>query len=277
MATRNLLRTGALAALLAVGTAARADEPAQYPGYPETPNTVTPVVAKVVTAAPAIDGATAFPKMIADAKAAYAKTRDYSGHIVRQERVNGTLLAEQSGEIHVRTEPFSIGVKMLLPKAASGWEASFVTGLGAKDDRFRFRPAGIAGADGMKGMKATDPKALEGQRHPLTDTGIGAILTRTEKIVEVEKKAKNPVQIVAAEYTFQKRPTVRYEIFCERPHPLRYAPRVVLYVDKETKLPVRFESYDAPKLGDATGDLLECVSFVNLKFNGGLGDSAFDK
>ena len=273
MATRNFLRAGTLAAVLAVGASARADEP----GYPGTPNAITPVVAKVVTAAPAIDGATAFPKMIADAKAAYAKTRDYSGHIVRQERVNGVLLAEQSGEIRVRTEPFAIAVKMLLPKAASGWEASFMTGLGAKEDRFRFRPAGIAGADGAKGMKVGDPKAMEGQRHPLTDTGIGAILTRTEKIVGIEKKAKNPVQIVAAEYAFQKRPAVRFEIYCERPHSLRYAHRVVLYVDKETKLPVRFEAYDAPKPGDAGGDLLECVSFVNLKFNGGLGDSAFDR
>jgi len=276
MAIRNLLRTGGFAAALALSTAARADEPA-YPGYPETPSTITPVVAKVVTAAPPIDGATAFPKMIADAKAVYAKTRDYSGHIVRQERVNGELLAEQSGEIRVRTEPFSIGVKMLLPKAASGWEASLITGTGLKEDRFRFRAAGIAGVDGLKGMKVTDPKALAGQRHTIADTGIAAILLRTEKIVEVEKKAKNPVQIVAAEYTFQKRPTVRYEIFCERPHPLRYAHRVVLYVDPEYKLPVRFEAYDAPKPGDAAGDLLECVSFVNLKFNGGLGDSAFDR
>ena len=276
MAIRNLLRTGGLAALLAFAPAARSEDPPAYPSY-ETPSNITPVVAKVVQADAPIDGAAAFPKMIADAKAAYAKTRDYSGHIVRQERVGGTLLAEESGEIRVRTEPFSVTVKMLLPKASSGWEASFMTGLGAKEDRFRFRAAGIAGADGMKGMKVDDPKAMANQRHALNDTGIGAILTRTEKIVDVEKKAKNPVQIVAAEYTFFKRSTIRYEIYCEKPHPLRYAHRVVLFVDKETKLPVRFEAYDAPKPGEAAGDLLECVSFVNLKFNSGLGDSAFDK
>ncbi len=274
MAIPKLLRTGGLAALL-VTASVRADEPYQYP---EAPGSITPVVATVTSAATPLNGEQAFPKMIADAKAAYAKTRDYSGHIVRQERVGGELLAEQSGEIRVRVEPFCINVKMLLPKSASGWEASFITAsAGAKEDRFRFRPAGVAGANGLQMMKPDNSKALEGQRHAITATGIGAILMRAEKIVAVEKKAKNPVQIVAAEYTFQKRAVVRYEIFCERPHPLRYAHRVVVTVDTETKLPVRFEAYDAPKPGDATGDLLECVSFVNLKFNSGLGESTFEK
>jgi len=270
MAIRHILRTGGFAAAFAFAPALRADEP----GYP---GNITPVVAKVTTATAPLNGEEAFPKMIADAKAAYAKIRDYSGHIVRQERVGGTLLAEQTGEIRVRTVPFCIGVKMLLPKEVGGWEATFLTGQGPKEDRFRFRPAGVAGADGLKMMKATDSKALEGQRHAITDTGIAAVLLRTEKIVEVEKKAKNPVQVVAAEYVFLKRNAIRYEIYCERPHPLRYAHRVVLFVDAETKLPVRFEAYDTPKPGNATGDLLECVSFVNLKFNTGLGESAFDK
>ncbi len=275
MAIRIILRTGGLAALFATG-ADRADEPGYQ--YPKPTGDITPVVATVKTAAAPLNGEQAFPKMIADAKTAYGKTRDYSGHIVRQERIGGELLAEQSGEIRVRVEPFCVHVKMLLPKAASGWEATFITaGAGAKEDRFRFRPAGVAGANGLQLMKATDAKALESQRHPITDTGIGAILKRVEKIVAVEKQAKNPVQILAAEYTFQKRAVVRYEIFCERPHQLRYAHRVVVFVDSETKLPVRFEAYDAPKPGDATGDLLECVSFVNLKFNSGLGESTFDK
>ncbi len=273
MAIRHILRFGGFAVALAGSPTLWADEP----GYPEKTGNITPVVAEVTVATPAINGPEAFPKMIADAKGAYAKTRDYSGHIVRQERIGGTLLGEQSGEIRARTEPFSINVKMLLPKAASGWEASFITGTGAKEDRLRFKPAGVAGANGLQPMKASDPKALEGQLHSISDTGIAAILMRAEKIVEVEKKAKNPVQIVAAEYLFLKRSTIRYEIFCERPHPLRYAHRVVLFVDSETKLPVRFEAYDTPKPGDAPGELLECVSFVNLKFNSGFGESAFDK
>ena len=111
----------------------------------------------------------------------------------------------------------------------------------------------------------------------IQDTGLGAILVRAEKMVEIEKKLRNPVQIVAAEYKFEGKPCMRYEIFCEKPHTQRYAHHAVLYIDKESKLPVRWEAYESPKPGEAVGGLLESVSFVNLKFNVGLGDSTFDK
>jgi outer membrane lipoprotein-sorting protein len=64
----------------------------------------------------------------------------------------------------------------------------------------------------------------------------------------------------------------------EQPHALREAYRVVVYIDPDTKLPVRYETYDQPTPGgDPLGDLLEVCSFVNLKFNQGLPDSIFDK
>jgi hypothetical protein len=227
---------------------------------------------KIEMAEAAPQGSEAFGKMLIESKAAYAKTRDYVGHIVRQERVNGTLQAEQTGEIRVRTSPFAIDVKMVLPKTASGWETAYMAGR--KTDFIRYRPNGTSS---MQFLKLDDPKALANTRHSILDTGLGAILARAEKMVEVEKKARNPVQIVVAEYKFEDKPCMRYDIYCEKPHTLRYAHRAVLYVDKETKLPVRWEAYDSPKSADPTGELLESYSFVNLKFNVGLSDSNFDK
>lgn len=225
---------------------------------------------EVVEAPP--QGSEAFGKMLIESKSAYAKTRDFVGHIVRQERVNGTLQAEQTGEIRVRTSPFAIDVKMLAPKTASGWETAYMAGR--KTDFLRYRPNGTSS---MQSLKLDDPKALANTRHSIQETGLSAILTRAEKMVAVEKKARNPVQIVVGEYKFEEKACMRYEIFCEKPHTLRYAARAVLYIDKETKLPVRWEAYDSPKQGEPTGALLESISFVNLKFNVGLTDSAFDK
>ena len=104
-----------------------------------------------------------------------------------------------------------------------------------------------------------------------------AVLARAEKIVEAEKKLKNPVSITVAEYTFNGRPCRRFDIFADRPHPTRYCHQAVLFIDTATNLPVRFEAYDQPKLGEATGELIEVISFVNVKTNVGLGDAAFDK
>jgi hypothetical protein len=66
----------------------------------------------------------------------------------------------------------------------------------------------------------------------------------------------------------------RFEIGFERSHALRDAAKIVVCIDPDTKLPVRFEAYDA---GRNESELREAMSFVNLKFNQGLGDAPFEK
>jgi hypothetical protein len=236
---------------------------------------ITPVAAKVTSAEPAVNGAEALPKAVAEARAVYAKTRDYSGYMVRQERVGGKLQPEQTAEIRVRTEPFAIYTKTLAPKPLLGQELAYMTGK--KDDKVRVRAAGIAGVSGFLTVSADDPKANVDSRHKITDTGIGAVLKRVDAALDAEKRAKTSPQILVGEYKFDNRPCTRYEVFCERPHTSRYAYRVVVYFDHEYKLPVRMEAYDSPKGVDTTGEMIECVSFVSLKVNGGLGDAVFEK
>ena len=91
-----------------------------------------------------------------------------------------------------------------------------------------------------------------------------------------EKTLNNPVEVFTADYQFANRNVTKYEIFTRRPHAFRYAAKMVVYIDKETKLPVRFEAYDEPKAGATTGELLEAYSFTDLKFNTGIGENTFD-
>lgn len=264
-----------------VGLVSADDKKPATPEVPAIPKAadpdavIVPVVAKVTTADSPVSGSDAFPKMLAAAKEAHTKARDYVGHFVRQERVNGTLQAEQSGEIRVRAQPFSVHLKVMAPKAAAGWEAVYVAGK--RDDKVRFKPAGVDGLKGFSTVPMDSQKVMADTRHTMKEVGILAVLTRAEKIVEAEKKLKNPVQVTVADYTFNGRACQRFDIYADRPHPTRYCYQAVLYVDTATKLPVRFEAYDQPKLGEATGELIEVVSFVNLKTNVGLGDAAFDK
>lgn len=242
---------------------------------PASPSTLVPVVAKVEVVESAVKGEEALAKALADAKAAYGKTRDYSGYMVRQERIGGKLQPEQTAEIRVRTEPFCIYTLTLAPKALFNQELAFVSGR--KEDRVRVKPAGVAGVAGFTSVAPDDPKANADSKYTLPNTGIGAVLKRVEAALDAEKAAKHAPQVIAAEYTFGDRKCTRYEIFCDRPHAKRFAARMVLYVDAEHKLPVRFEAYDAPKPGEKAGELTECVSFVKLLFNAGLGDAVFDK
>lgn len=276
----------ALASLfLSAGLAVAADPPAlpkpvdlpmpAEPVKPVTPAGVVPASAKIEIVEPTVKGEEAWAKAFADAKATYAKTRDYSGYMVRQERIGGKLTAEQTAEIRVRVEPFCIYTLTLAPKSLFNQELVYMSGK--KEDKVRVKASGVAGAGGFVTVAADDAKANADSKYTITHTGIGAILKRVETALDAEKTAKNSPQVVASEYKFNDRPCTRYEIFCERAHAKRFATRMVVYIDSEYKLPVRFEAYDAPKVGEKTGELMECVSFVKLVLNAGLGDAVFDK
>lgn len=242
---------------------------------PTGPSTLVAVVAKVEVVPTPVKGEQAWAKALAEAKETYAKTRDYSGYMVRQERIGGKLRDEQTAEIRVRVEPFSIYTLTLAPKALFNQELAFMSGR--KDDKVRAKPAGIAGVPGFVTVAADDGKANADSKYTITHTGIGAILKRVEAALDAEAVAKTAPQVIASEYKFNDRPCTKFDIFCDRPHAKRFAARMVVYIDAEYKLPVRFEAYDAPKPGEKAGEMTECVSFVKLILNGGLGDGVFDK
>jgi hypothetical protein len=280
-AVRRVARLAGVAGgvgLLAVAVGQEPVRPASVtPAVDLPPLPLLPTSAKVVAATTSVDGSVAFPKAIADARSACAKLRDYTCHLVRQEMVNGKLFPEQAAELRVRTQPLSVHVRVIAPKAVAGQETSYLSARSTSKVRFKAaREEGIR--TGFVTLPADDPKVLTATRHPLTETGLAAVIDRIDRAVATEKRLNHPVQVLTAEYKFGGRPVTRYEVFAERPHPNRYAYRCVLYVDQETKLPARFEAYSQPKPGGpAEGELLEVQSFVGLKTNTGLGESAFER
>lgn len=212
--------------------------------------------------------------MLADARAAHGKLRDYVGTYTRQERIGGALGAEQVAEIKVRLNPVGVYVRFVRPDAISGMEVAY--SASKKDGKVRYRPAGVAGRKGFLALPTDDAKFLADHRHPVTDWGVGPIIELIATSTAREKTLNNPVEVQTADYQFASRNVTKYEILTRRPHAFRYASRMVVYVDKETKLPVRFEAYDDPKPTVPAGELLEAYSFTDLKFNNGLGENSFD-
>ncbi|MBA4066265.1 MAG: hypothetical protein C0501_21625 [Isosphaera sp.] len=212
--------------------------------------------------------------MLAEARTAHGKLRDYTGTFTRQERVGGVLSAEQVGVMKVRVAPAGVYVGFARPDAVAGAEVAY--SAAKKDGKVRYRPAGVAGRIGFQVLPTDDPKFLADHRHPVTAWGMGPILDRVSAAVAREKALNNPVEVYTSEYRFANRAVTRYEVLTRRPHAFRYAARMVVYVDDETKLPVRFEAYDDPKPGATAGELIEAYSFTDLKFNTGVGESAFD-
>ena len=234
--------------------------------------------AKAAPAAPAAPeaprAAESLVTMLGDARTALGKVRDYTCTFTRQELLNGQVSAEQVAEMKVRGNPAGVYVRFAKPDSVAGMEVTY--SAARKNMKMRYRPAGIAGAKGFKTLDLDDEKFLAENRHPVTEWTMAAVIDRVSAAAAREKTLNNPVEIYSGEFQFAGRNVTRYEILTRRPHAFRYAHRMLIYIDKETKLPLRYEAYDQPKPGAAVGDLLEAYSFSDVKLNVGLGENAFD-
>jgi hypothetical protein len=142
-----------------------------------------------------------------------------------------------------------------------------------RNTKMRYRSSGVKA---FQTLDLDDAKFLTENRHPVTEWTMAAVIDRVSSSVAREKTLNNPVEVFTGDYQFAGRNVVRYDVYTRRPHALRYAHRMLIYVDKETKLPLRYEAYDQPKGTAAVGDLFEAYSFSEVKLNVGLGENSFD-
>jgi hypothetical protein len=214
-------------------------------------------------------------KLLAEAQASFATVRDYTGTLVRQERVGGELQPEQYIDFKIRQQPYSVCLNWTWPKHLAGQEAIYVTGK--NNDEIRAKGSGILGIAGYVSLPTNDPRIMRNSRHPITDTGIGNMLKILSRAYELERRLpEGQVKATFGEYAFQQRRCTRMEVTHQVSDPRLYCHRCVVYFDQENKLPVRVEVYDWPApRGDPKGDLLECYSYIKMKLNVGLTDAAF--
>ena len=205
--------------------------------------------------------------MLGDSRTAVGKWRDYTCTFTRQELRNGKLSGEEVAELKVRANPLGVYARFTKPEMEVAYSAA------RKNLKMRYH---AAGAKGFQTLDTDDAKFLGENRHPVTEWTMAAILDRVSAAVAREKTLNNPVEVYTGEYQFAGHTCIRYEVLARRPHAFRTAYRILVYADKETKLPLRFEAYDQPKSGGTVGDLIEAYSFSDMKLNVGLGDSTFD-
>jgi hypothetical protein len=215
-------------------------------------------------------------QLLAEAKGSFANVRDYTGTVVRQERIASQLQPEAYIDIRIRQQPFSVCMKWTAPKQLAGQEAIYIAGK--NNNEIRAKGTGFLAIAGYVSLATNDPRITKKSRHSITESGIGNIIDVIARSHEIERHLPaSQVQVAFADYAFQQRPCTRMELTHHVFNPQLYCGRCVVYFDKGLKLPVRVEVYDWPKQnGNPTGELLECYSYINLKFNLGLTDAAFE-
>jgi hypothetical protein len=142
------------------------------------------------------------------------------------------------------------------------------------------RPQGlvaIAISQGVVALEPTSAIALDGHRHPITETGIlikllGQIRAFTEKNLKEAGCAVDAIP--GASVNDRKATCIRVCFPVNLPQVKAYLSRV--FVDNELQLPIRYESYEWPRAAGAAPVLLEEFTYLNLKLNPGFTDADFD-
>jgi hypothetical protein len=124
-----------------------------------------------------------------------------------------------------------------------------------------------------------DPRgsmAMEDNRHPVTEAGIGSLIDTVAKHWAIElTPGESQLAFHDGVRVGSRSCTLIESVHPQhRPHFLFH--KVKLYIDQEHGLPIRFEAYDWPRHPGAPADLVEEYSYLDLKINVGLHDRDFD-
>jgi hypothetical protein len=216
--------------------------------------------------------------MLRDGQRTFATVKDYTFTLQSRENIRGVLQAEDNVMIcKMRTQPFSVYMRWLAPKADAGQEVCFVAGKNNNKMRVHSKSLGKGALLGFQSLDINDPRVRDHSRHSIVEAGLGTLIDHTIKHWEYE----NPLgktQVKTAEYTCNNRRCLRVETTHTERIQGFYCYRSVIYIDVETKLPIRSEAYDWPRAGGtADGELLEMFSYIDLRLNVGVPDSDFNK
>jgi hypothetical protein len=212
-------------------------------------------------------------RLMAGCQELFESVRDYTCTFHKREMVNGKLTGLHIMNMKVRNEPFSVYVKFQQPH--QGREGIYVSGQ--NNGKVLVHDVGVAKV--LAGTMKLDPRggmAMEDNRHPVTEVGIGHLI---ETLVERWEEELVPGQVdvtIEENAKVQGRPCdLIVSTHAERKSGYAYH-LVKVYIDHELGVPIRFEAYDWPKKPGGKPELVEEYTYLNLKLNAGLREGDFD-
>jgi hypothetical protein len=199
--------------------------------------------------------------------------KDYRALFDRREVVRGRMHASQM-QMKFRTEPFSVYLRFVNPENA-GREVLYVEGRNNNQMLAREK----SGLKSLVGTVSLDPNgemALAEARYPVTRIGLANLAEGV--IQQWEKEAAYGETEV--KYYPEAKLGDRAAIVIESTHPVRRpqfrSALTRLWIDKETRLPVRVQQYDFPATPGGQPVLVEDYTYTQIEPNVGLTDLDFD-
>ncbi|MCX7943564.1 MAG: DUF1571 domain-containing protein [Deltaproteobacteria bacterium] len=205
--------------------------------------------------------------LLEEAQASYNGINDYTGIMHKQERIGKKLYPKETIFFKF-AKPFKVYMKWI-KDPYKGREMIYVEGW--NDNKIKAHEGGLIGVVTVN----LDPRgsmAMKGNRHPVTDMGIGNLLKVVQTNINRAKKLGDTIKVVKlGEEKIFGVDTIKLEaIFPKEKEKGYYCYRAILWIDKEKKLPRKIMVYDWED------QLVEDYSYENLQFNVGLTDKDFD-
>jgi hypothetical protein len=134
----------------------------------------------------------------------------------------------------------------------------------------------VKGLVGTVQLLPTSPQAMDENRYPVTRLGLANLLNTIIEQWEAESKfGESDVQYFPEAKVGQ---TACQVIEASHPQPRRQFKfhKTRLYLDKQTKLPIRVEQFSWPARAGDQAPLVEMYMYSNLKTNASLSERDFD-
>jgi hypothetical protein len=211
-----------------------------------------------------------------EAKRNYTAVKDYTCTLVSKENVGGKLQEQNVIQMKMKTEPFSIYMRWLAPESSQNQEVAFV--LGKNNNKMRVKSNKLKGVLGFMSIDVNDKRVMEHSRHTILEAGIGNMIEQHINQWQTDRAIGKTIVTPPVEHVYAGRKCYKIELTRPTKQAEFYCHRTVIYLEKESKMPIRLENYNWPVPGGpAGGELLEMFGYVNLQFNTGLKDADFVK
>ncbi|HEY2154381.1 MAG TPA: DUF1571 domain-containing protein [Isosphaeraceae bacterium] len=210
---------------------------------------------------------------IAECRARYRALHDYACVFHKRERIDGKLTRPHVMNMRVRTEPYGVYIKFVAPDP--GREAIYQPAK--HNGKIVYHDIGIGRL--IAGTMLLDPRgtlAMDENRHPISDAGIGNLIEMVRDRWESELDPAESVVTIHEHARVADRACTMIEASHPRVSRSYSFHKVKVYIDHELGLPIRFEAYDWPKSAGAEPELVEEYTYSDLKTDVGVGDVDFD-
>ena len=203
----------------------------------------------------------------------YQTISDYVCMFHKRERIDGKLNRPHVAAMKVRTRPREIYFRFVQPNR--GREAIFTPGKNG--NKIVAHDVGLGRL--LAGTMFLDPKgsmAMEENRHPITEAGLGALIDTVVERWAVELDPVHSSIVIHPETKVGDRTCKMIESVHPQRRPEFLFHKVKVFIDAELGLPIRFEAYDWPTVPGAEPELIEEYTYADLKTDVGLTDADFD-